>query len=186
MVGVRKIRVAVRSADPLDAVGLAATLTRHALLVTDGPADVLVVAAAKAPGGDRSGTPVVLVTDDEPDPVTLSRTVVLAVPRVAATGERFVALIRAAAAGQSWRDPDGEHLTALFRSLAGEYGRPRLPGPELELLRLAADGLSTAEISAVTGRSRRAVREAFDDIVSRLELRNVRHAIAHAIRNGEI
>ena len=57
---------------------------------------------------------------------------------------------------------------------------------EIEVLRLVADGLDTAEIAAKLSYSQRTIKNILHDITSRLHLRNRSHAVAYALRHGLI
>jgi DNA-binding NarL/FixJ family response regulator len=57
---------------------------------------------------------------------------------------------------------------------------------ELEVLRLLADGLDTAEVAAKLAYSERTVKSIVHDVVTRYNLRNRCHAVAYACRAGVI
>ncbi|WP_369805808.1 response regulator transcription factor [Amycolatopsis sp. M39] len=57
---------------------------------------------------------------------------------------------------------------------------------EIDVLRLLAEGLDTAETAEKTTFSGRAVKNVIHDLSQRLELRNRTHAVACALRNGAI
>lgn len=187
------VRVSVHTDDPLDAAGLAVVLRRAGLpplpRVT-GTGGVLVVSARDPERTARwlrehpDRPPTVLITDHIPDDLA-GLGVVLAVPFAAAGGSRFTTLVRAIASGQSWDTPDTQHLLAHFRDLARRH-RPTGPlsPAEVRLLTLVAEGRSTDEISRATGETPRAVRAALGAVQRRLELRNLNHAVAYALRNG--
>ena len=61
-----------------------------------------------------------------------------------------------------------------------------LSAREIEVLRLAADGLDTEEIAQRLAYSPRTVTNVFHDITCRFQLRNRTHAVAYAIREGLI
>jgi DNA-binding NarL/FixJ family response regulator len=61
-----------------------------------------------------------------------------------------------------------------------------LSAREIEVLRLAADGLDTEEIAHQLAYSQRTVTNVFHDITCRFHLRNRTHAVAYAIREGLI
>ena len=115
------------------------------------------------------------------------------VRRDEATAERLLAVIRTAAAGEGAVPPD------LLGRLLAQVGRlqrqvlwPRgltfaeLAEREIEVLRLVADGLDTAEIAVKLSYSQRTVKNVLHDITSRLHLRNRSHAVAYALRQGLI
>ncbi|MGF1661298.1 MAG: response regulator transcription factor [Kineosporiaceae bacterium] len=67
--------------------------------------------------------------------------------------------------------------------------RPRIDvvtDRELDVLRLAGDGLTTVEIAANLGCSERTVKMTLQAVVERFGLRNRTHAVAFAIRKGLI
>jgi len=115
------------------------------------------------------------------------------VRRDEATPERLLAVINTAAAGEGAVPPD------LLGRLLAQVGRlqrqvlwPRgltfaeLAEREIEVLRLVADGLDTAEIAVKLSYSQRTVKNVLHDITSRLHLRNRSHAVAYALRQGLI
>ena len=100
-------------------------------------------------------------------------------------------VIQAAAAGNGAVPPDllGRLLAqvgALQRKVLGPRGLPfaGLADREVEVLRLVADGLDTAEIAAKLSYSPRTIKNVLHDVTSRLHLRNRSHAVAYALRNG--
>jgi DNA-binding NarL/FixJ family response regulator len=115
------------------------------------------------------------------------------VRRSDATAANLGSAIRSAAAGDGVLPPD--LLGRLLRQV-GHIQRqvlsPRgltfagLTERELEVLRLLADGLDTAEVGRRLFYSERTVKNIIHDVTSRLELRNRTHAVAYAIREGLI
>src|SRR5690242_15179364 len=117
-------------------------------------ADVMVVAASKLTTDvvaelRRTDTPVVLVLDEvgDVDVLTIVECRVVAVlPRAAATGERVLRSVLAAADGGGVLPPNlvtelMEHLRRLRRELvAPATGDGRLTAREVDVLRLMADG----------------------------------------------
>lgn len=57
---------------------------------------------------------------------------------------------------------------------------------ETEVIRLLADGLDTGEIAERLIYSERTVKNVLHNLLSRLNLRNRAHAVAHALRHGVI
>jgi DNA-binding NarL/FixJ family response regulator len=57
---------------------------------------------------------------------------------------------------------------------------------EVEILRLVAEGLDTAEIAAKLSYSERTVKNALHEVTTRLQLRNRSHAVAYALKQGLI
>jgi DNA-binding NarL/FixJ family response regulator len=59
-----------------------------------------------------------------------------------------------------------------------------LEAREVDVLRLLADGLDTAEIADRLNYSQRTVKNIIHGLLSRLKLRNRQHAVAYALRHG--
>ena len=57
---------------------------------------------------------------------------------------------------------------------------------ELRVVRLLADGYSTAEIARELAYSERTIKNSIHDLTTRLQLRNRSHAVAFAVRQGLI
>ncbi|HWB72974.1 MAG TPA: helix-turn-helix transcriptional regulator [Egibacteraceae bacterium] len=57
---------------------------------------------------------------------------------------------------------------------------------EVEVLRLVAEGLDTAEIANHLSYSERTIKNVIHDATMRLNLRNRTHAVAYALRQGLI
>ncbi|WP_431312906.1 response regulator transcription factor [Streptomyces silvensis] len=94
---------------------------------------------------------------------------------------------------------DGDLPGDLLGTLLARMGRLRgdTPDPagiaavgmaprEVDILRLVADGLDTAEIAVKLAYSERTVKNALHNLSSRLQLRNRAHAVAYALRAGYI
>jgi DNA-binding NarL/FixJ family response regulator len=115
------------------------------------------------------------------------------VRRHEATPDRLVSVITAAAAGEGAVPPDllGRLLDQVGR-LQRQVLSPRgltfsgLADREVEVLRLVADGLDTAEIADKLAYSQRTVKNVLHDVTNRLQLRNRSHAVAYALRHGLI
>ncbi len=113
--------------------------------------------------------------------------------REEATPERLVSVISRAAVGEGAVPPDllGRLLSQvgrLQRQVLGPRGLTftGLAEREIEVLRLVADGLDTAEIAKQLSYSQRTVKNVLHDVTSRLQLRNRSHAVAYALRHGLI
>jgi DNA-binding NarL/FixJ family response regulator len=204
-----RIAVYVHADDPISQAGVASQLrprpevrvldtadadaARVALVVADKVGDrTLQVLRALQRGGSR----LVLVVADVDDTDLVSAVeagIAGLVRRGEATPERLVSVIRSAAAGEGAVPPD------LLGRLLDQVGRlqrqvlwPRgltfagLADREIEVLRLVADGMDTAEIAAKLSYSQRTVKNVLHDITSRLHLRNRSHAVAYALRQGLI
>ncbi|GGJ80309.1 helix-turn-helix transcriptional regulator [Pilimelia anulata] len=115
------------------------------------------------------------------------------VRRAEASADRLVSVIQSAAVGEGTVPPDllGRLLDQVGR-LQRQVLSPRglhfsgLAEREVQVLRLVADGLDTAEIAAKLCYSQRTVKNVLHDITSRLQLRNRSHAVAYAVRQGLI
>ena len=57
---------------------------------------------------------------------------------------------------------------------------------EIQVLRLIADGLDTAEVARELAFSERTIKSILHDVTTRLQLRNRSHAVAYAVREGLI
>jgi DNA-binding NarL/FixJ family response regulator len=113
--------------------------------------------------------------------------------RCDATPERLVRAVCSVAKGDGTVPPD------LLGRLLAQVGRvqrqvlsPRgytltgLSQREIDILRLIADGLDTAEIATTLAYSERTVKNVLHDVTSRLQLRNRSHAVAYALKQGLI
>jgi DNA-binding NarL/FixJ family response regulator len=113
--------------------------------------------------------------------------------RADATPERLAQAVCSVARGDGTVPPD------LLGRLLAQVGRvqrqlltPRgftltgLCQREIEILRLIADGMDTAEIATSLSYSERTVKNVLHDVTSRLQLRNRSHAVAYALKQGMI
>jgi DNA-binding NarL/FixJ family response regulator len=115
------------------------------------------------------------------------------VRRAEATPERLATAVCAAARGEGSVPGDllGKLLAQVGR-LQRQLLNPRglsltgMSAREVEILRLVADGLDTAEIAAKLSYSERTVKNALHDVTTRLQLRNRSHAVAYALKQGLI
>ena len=131
---------------------------------------------------------------DEADLVNVMEVGVAGVVRRSeATADRLVSVITSAAVGEGAVPPDllGRLLTQvgrLQRQVLGPRGLAfsGLADREIEVLRLVAEGLDTAEIARKLAYSERTIKNVLHDVTSRLQLRNRAHAVAYALRNGLI
>jgi DNA-binding NarL/FixJ family response regulator len=147
-------------------------------------------------------TAVVAVVADL-DPASLLAVVeagaAVVVPRREATGLRLAEAIRSAASGSGSIPAEwlrrlvakGDDACDVQRDDATRpASRPEpsqaLSERELVVLRLLADGFSTAEIASELAYSESTIKLAIHELTSRLRLRNRSHAVAFALRAGLI
>ncbi|MDF6046215.1 response regulator transcription factor [Streptomyces sp. JH14] len=79
-------------------------------------------------------------------------------------------------------------LVESMRSLASavqQHGTD-LSGREVDVLRLLAQGLSTADVAARLNYSERTIKNVLHEMITRLGLRNRTHAVAYAIKRGVV
>jgi DNA-binding NarL/FixJ family response regulator len=107
--------------------------------------------------------------------------------------ERLVEAILSAATGDGSVPADLlgrllEHVGRLQRQVLSPLGLTMsgLTEREIEVLRLVADGLDTAEIAGSLSYSERTIKNIIHDVTARLNLRNRSHAVAYAVRQGLI
>jgi DNA-binding NarL/FixJ family response regulator len=205
-----RIRVLVRSADPISQAGVVAQLrgspevmvlsegeagTQHVSLVVVDDVDddaVRLVRSMAAPGTTAS---VLVATriDDAALVRAVEAGVVGIVRRGEATTHQLVSVIRASQRGEGAVPPDllGRLLVQVGR-LQRQVLTPRgitfagLAQREIDVLRLVADGYDTAEIATRLAYSERTVKNVLHDVTSRMQLRNRSQAVAFAIREGLI
>ena len=109
------------------------------------------------------------------------------------TSERLLEVVGKVAAGEAAVPPD---LLARLLDQVGRLQRqvlsPRglrfsgLSEREIEVLRLLADGLDTAEIARKLSYSERTIKAVLHDVTARFQLRSRAHAVAYAVREGLI
>ncbi|WP_194837599.1 LuxR C-terminal-related transcriptional regulator [Nocardia sp. XZ_19_369] len=205
-----RVRVAVHATDPITRMGVLASLRGRAeVQVVSGDetarAAVRVVAADRVTAetlallrdsAEQADCPVVLVVADV-DPAYLLMVaecrVVAILPRAAATPDRVIAAVAAAAAGAGLIAPDllGELLRQLER-LHREVLTPNaltaasLTAREIEVIRLLADGFTAAEIARRINYSERTVKTVIYGVTRRMNLRSRAQLVAHAVRHGVI
>src|SRR5262249_18434692 len=194
------VRVAVQAADHLSQAGLANYLGSRPEVVMLEPgqwteADVAVVAvdrlsvevvSALRRAAAESRTPVVLVTDGITEEELLTGVecrVVAVLPRSAATGERVLQSVLAAASGGGVLPPT--LLAKLLKHVEREQGPQQAPGRlsrrEVEVLRLMADGMGTAEIASQLSYSERTIKNVFYGLTTRLNPPNPPHPVPHPL-----
>jgi DNA-binding NarL/FixJ family response regulator len=113
------------------------------------------------------------------------------VRRNAAVPERLVPVIVAVKNGEVSVPPDLVGGLLLHLSRVQTDGDGRNPNGsfstrELDVLRLASEGLETSEIARRLAYSERTVKGVVHDITTRFQLRNRTHAVAFALKQGLI
>lgn len=204
-----RVRVAVQAADHLSMAGLTSYLgSRAEIVLLDweqrARATVVVLAVDRIGPEVLSGlrrvaaevaAPVVLVLDEVGERDVLAAVecrVVAILPRSAATGDRVLRSVMAAASGGGVMPPSLvaellKHVERLQRELVSpDSNVPKLTSREADVLRLMADGLDTAEIANRLCYSERTIKNVFYGLTTRLNLRNRPHAVAYALRKGMI
>jgi DNA-binding NarL/FixJ family response regulator len=204
----RPVPVAVHGDDPVLRAGVAAQLRARSEVV-DSPdpqqAAVAVVAADELDDGTlhlarrvhRDGNrPVVLVLSRLDDGAVLAGVEAGAsgfVRRAEAVPDRLVPIVVAASRGEASIPPDlvSGLVTHLSRMQVGAGDGPdarsdRFSRREIEVLRLASEGMETSEIARRLSYSERTVKGVIHDITTRLQLKNRTHAVAYAVRLGLI
>jgi len=204
-----RITTYIHADDPISRAGVASQLRpRPEVRVLEGSdpdgATVALVVADKVDKPSlrairslrQRGTSVVLVVVEMDDASLVSAIeagIAALVRRAEATADRLVSVIRSAAAGEAAVPPD---LLGRLLNQVGQLQRqvlaPRglsfavLADREVEVLRLVAEGLDTAEIASRLSYSQRTIKTVLHDVTTRLQLRNRSHAVAYALREGLI
>ncbi|SEF27752.1 DNA-binding response regulator, NarL/FixJ family, contains REC and HTH domains [Amycolatopsis pretoriensis] len=204
------VSVAVRALDPITVAGLTTILgSDPGVTVTTSRerehVDVVVAAfeeiscqgmdLLRAAAADL-GRPIVLAVRNITEAdllVAVECRVMAIVSRGGAADGRLVAAVRAAAAGTADLPPDlmgrlVDHMERLHREVLepSNLTASSLSSREIDVLRLMADGLDTAEIARTLRYSERTVKNIVYTVTSRLQLRNRAHAVAFAMRAGVI
>jgi DNA-binding NarL/FixJ family response regulator len=205
--------VAVLAADPLMSEGTVAYLrsrpeVRPVPWGEVGRADVVLVMAGQITedtlvqiqrvAEERAGDElrVVLVGDGIREPQLLRAVtsgVVTVLPRRDADYGHIVRAIVQAHAGHGEMPPQAVGwLSARIRAIQEQVLAPNgltaagLQAREVDVLRLLADGLDTAEIAVLLNYSERTVKNIIHGLLTRLKLRNRSHAVAYALRSGAL
>ncbi|MFD0773051.1 response regulator transcription factor [Streptomonospora algeriensis] len=207
---VRSIRALVRAPDPLTHVAVTDQLASEPRIeavseAAPEPADVAVVVADRMTVEVTSllrtiksslRVPVVLIPSEINRAdliIAVECNVVAVLPRVTATSNRIKEAVLTAAAGGGVLPP--RLLGELFRQverMQSEVLSPHglhtsgLTPREIDVLRMMAEGLDTAEVAEKVCLSERAVKRVVSGVTRRLNLRNRSHAVAYALRSGAI
>jgi DNA-binding NarL/FixJ family response regulator len=205
----RRIRVMIRSDDPIVRSGVVGILGRRPeLILLDGDdpaaASVLVVCVDVVDDAALAvlrkyqrlrAMPMVLIVDriGEAD---LSRTLECGVRAIVrrheASPERVVHAIQMADRGAGYLPPDllGELFSSIGPSLGTGGASGDAPPPadlsqrEIDVIKLVAEGLGTREIAAKLSYSERTIKNVLRETMARLGLRNRPHLVAYAVREG--
>ncbi|MEV6398858.1 LuxR C-terminal-related transcriptional regulator [Streptomyces sp. NPDC051907] len=112
-------------------------------------------------------------------------------PRREAVRERVVKAVAGARDGRPELPPVAvgwltDHLRAVQRDVLEphELTAAGLLRRETEVVRLLADGMSTAQTARRLELPERTVKNVIHEMLTRLRLRNRTHAVAHALRQG--
>ncbi|MEU1166524.1 response regulator transcription factor [Streptomyces sp. NPDC005921] len=137
------------------------------------------------------GLPVLLVVDSISERhllYAIDRGVVGVLLRGAVGYAEIVRASRRALQGESPLPPAlVRTLVERLRSLPGHQpGSSDLSAREVDVLRLLAEGLSTAQVAGRLNYSERTIKNVLHDVITRLGLRNRTQAVAYAIRNGAL
>lgn len=151
------------------------------MVVSDGDAADLDLAIASLPmaGRHRFGCGILICAHDPA--VLLSGTrdpVVGVLPRGTLTARQLLAAVHAAVAGLSVSVSSGDGIS--------RGSRPTLAERQRQVLRLLAEGASTAEISRALHCSERTVKSDITDLRRGLHAHNRAHLVAASIRLGVI
>ncbi|MGH3826399.1 MAG: helix-turn-helix transcriptional regulator [Pseudonocardiaceae bacterium] len=164
-----------------------------AVVVADSVDDDTVQALRSLRGGPCRSVLVVTRIDDGGLAAAVEAGVTGLVRRAEATPERLATAVCAAARGEGSVPGDLlGRLLAQVGKLQRQLLNPRglrlsgMSAREVEILRLIAEGLDTAEIAATLSYSERTVKNALHDVTTRLQLRNRSHAVAYALKQGLI
>jgi DNA-binding NarL/FixJ family response regulator len=205
--GPSPVAVAVHAVDPVLRAGVAAQLRAWSEPAEPGDPDQAAVAVVAADELDDptlhlarrahkdGGRPVVLVLSRLDSRTLLAGVEAGAsgfVRRADAVPDRLVPVVVAASRGEASIPPD--LVSGLLDQLnpkrrgenAGAAPPEKLNRREIEVLRLASEGLETAEIARQLSYSERTVKGVIHDITTRYHLRNRTHAVAYAVRLGLI
>lgn len=200
-----RVRVAVRASDAITGVGLATYLGSHdelEMMPCAPPlnADVLVFAieTLEGAGADAlrllvrdSGVRTVLLTRSLAETELLASIacgVVSVLPLGKTSGAEMVDAVINAAERTELLPPDlVDDLIDQVRRVGGSRVLAGGLAPrEVDVLRLLAEGLDTAEIARELCYSERTVKNVLHALLSRMRLRNRQHAVAYALRAGLI
>jgi DNA-binding NarL/FixJ family response regulator len=102
-------------------------------------------------------------------------------------GPTLDALATGAPPGRDWSSSlPRAGVTRLGSALVRTAGQSALTTREEAVVRLVAQGHTTAEVAAELSYSERSVKNVIQGVTERLDLRNRCHVVAHAVREGWI
>lgn len=203
-----RVPTCVRARDPVSLAGITSQLrprpevtvleaddelARVAVVVADAVDEETVRVLRSAQVGGRQAVLVVTHIDDAGMAAAVEAGVTGLVRRADATPEQLTQLVCAAARGEGSVPSD---LLGRLLAQVARLQRELLPtgglmlsgmSPrEVEILRMVAEGLDTAEIAARLSYSERTVKNDLQQVTNRLQLNNRSHAVAYALRQGLI
>lgn len=206
--GMERVAICVCARDPVSQAGVASQLrprpevtlldagderAKVAVVVADSVDEETIQVLRGLQRGSCRSILVVTHIDDTGLAAAVEAGAVGLVRRAEATPERLASAVCAAARGEGSVPGDLlGRLLAQVGKLQRQLLNPRglsLTGMsvrEVEILRLVAEGLDTAEIAAKLSYSERTVKNALHEVTTRLQLRNRSHAVAYALKQGLI
>lgn len=204
-----RIAVDLRASDPISHAGVASHLRLRpevrlidrepetaavVVVVVDGvDEEVLTVLRQIHRTGSARGVLVISIIDENQLVKAAECGFIGVIRRSEASPEKLVEVIAAVARGEGHVPPD------LLGSLLAQVGRLQSGGPnahglnltrlnarEIEVLRLVAEGCSTADIALKLAYSDRTIKNILHSVMTRLNLRTRSQAVAYAMRQGLI
>lgn len=202
-----RVRVAVTAPDPISREGVLSQLRRHpevdlcddagsamvVLLVADVLDETVLARLRRTVRSDGARAVLVVGTVRENELLDVIECGAGAIVwRREATASRLVQAVLTAAEGGGDLPADllGRLISQVGHLHRGGADRPGaflgLTSREVDVVRLVAEGLDTAEIAAKLSYSERTVKNTMHGLTTRLHLRNRPHAVAYALREGYI
>ncbi|MGI5144571.1 MULTISPECIES: response regulator transcription factor [unclassified Streptomyces] len=204
----RRIPVAVAALDPISREGAVSQLRRHpeielreesgpgtvAVLIEDTLDEAALTRLRRMVRSEGARAVLVVGTIRESELLDVIECGVGAIIwRREATAHRLVQAVVAASRGDGDLPSDllGRLISQVGTLHRGAAGRPGASSlgfapREVDVLRLVAEGLDTAEIASKLSYSERTVKNVLHGLTTRLHLRNRAHAVAYALREGYI
>ncbi|MEU4347951.1 response regulator transcription factor [Streptomyces sp. NPDC023838] len=204
----RRVPVAVAAPDPISLEGAVSQLRRHpeielreqpgpgtvALLIENTLDEAALTRLRRIVRSEGARAVVVVDTIRETELLDVVGCGIGAIVwRHEASAHRLVQAVLAASRGDGDLPADllGRLISQVGTMHRGAAGRPGVPSlgllpREVDVLRLIAEGLDTAEIASKLSYSERTVKNVIHALTTRLHLRNRAHAVAYALREGYI